>query len=207
MGFPGLSTTKFAWVLMLSCVAMGGIGACGSQQTAEVKQEASLLEAEEISRAWQVRMMDNQTRARFESHKVWYHLVFKRDLQAAVRSLGDTQNMASARAHIEVATMYKMAAVLSANSLIETYGKTRQETDPAEVDHLLMMSYGLTGDLPNARKYAEMSGTKSPAVAVWAKPWILWLNEGANWPPDLSTLPLEVPDEKSGFWFDSPKVP
>ena len=56
------------------------------------------------------------------------------------------------RAHAEAATLYRLAAQLSAHALVETYEGHRREGDPEGVSYLVAVSQVILGDIETARQ-------------------------------------------------------
>ena len=81
--------------------------------------------------------------APFESSGGWIQLVMRRDLQRALAGMGGASGIAPARVHSEAADMYRQAALLSANALVETYEKTAKDDQSTPYDHseTLLRSY------------------------------------------------------------------
>ncbi len=188
-------------VLLPSCSSDSSQQEGASEQSAE----AALFSPAELDLLWQMKMADNAVRAPFESSGGWIQLVMRRDLQRALAGMGGTGGLASARVHAEAADMYRQAALLSANALIETYEKTAKDTDPAEVVHLLTLSHVLKGDREKAK--SVMGSFAADVTGAWHSPWSAWLGSDGAWPPDLSALPLELPQVAVGQWPDAPGVP
>jgi hypothetical protein len=109
--------------------------------------------------------------------------------------------------------MYRQASLLVAYSFIETYGKTGVDTDPVGVAHLLTVSYAIVGDLQNARAESKKLEGLADVTAPWHAPWKAWLaTPEPVWPPDLSSLPIELPPVGSDTWpevtaFPSSRLP
>jgi hypothetical protein len=188
------------------CVLASG---CSSESTpepvTEQAQEAALFSPADLDRLWQIQMVDDAVRAPFESSGGWIQLVMRRDLQRALAGMGATPGIASARVHSEAADMYRQAALLAANALVETYEKTAKDTDPAEIAHLLAVSHVIKGDREKAK--AIGSAFSADLTKSWHTPWKAWLGSDSAWPPDLSALPLELPEVTVGQWPDAPGVP
>jgi len=159
-----------------------------------------------LERSWPILTAENDVRQPYEAGQGWVELVAKRDLRSCVTDLGPTGGTAAARAHAEAATMYRQASLLYANAMIAAWGSMAEPTDPLGGAHLLTVSYALAGDLEKAREQsARLDGTTDPSLA-WHGPWASWLADPEpQWPPDLSGLPLQLPEPKAGAW--PPPVP
>jgi len=129
----------------------------------------------------------------------WVELATRRDYRKAAASLGAEGGLGAARVHMELAYTYRQAALLSAQSLIQTYAETPDVTDPVGVAHLLSVSYAITGNLDKAREQsAKLEGLAEDPTASWHGPWKAWLAGDAAWPPDLSSLPLALGEVEAG---------
>lgn len=138
----------------------------------------------------------------------WVALVMTRDYGDAVRKFADAGGEPLARAHAEAASIYRQAALITAYSLIEVYGKTPEPSDPVGTAHLLTVSYAITNQLDLAREAAQkLSTTADPLTAPWHAPWKAWLDAGATWPPDLASLPIGLPAPTPGQWPEVTELP
>lgn len=185
---------------MIGCAGLLGLAACsGGTEEGTESSEPTLLSEEGMASLWAMQACDEAIRAPFEEDGGWAELIMKRQVSKGVEQLGSSGGLAAAHAHADAAAMYRQAALLVAYSFIETYGKTGQPTDPAGTAHLLTVSYALTGDLDSARKHAEAAGDLVE-LQPWHQPWATWLSEGAEWPPDLKSLPMQLPPPTVGGW-------
>ena len=174
---------------------------CSQAPVEQVPQESeALVDAQLLSASWPLQYVDKSARAPFESDGLWQELVLNRNLRTAVALAHVDRPGAAARAHADAAGLFNVAALLSAHAIIETYGVSRQATDPTDVDHLLMVSYAIVGDLEKAKEYAQ--GSHSSIVSGWSKPWKAWLRSGDAWPPDFAKMPIELPGHAVGVWPD-----
>jgi hypothetical protein len=191
----GLVRRVLPWLALLVLVS------CSETPTqVVVEQSTTVVDATLISASWPLQYVDKEVRAPFESDPLWQELVLRRNIRAAVELAHVDRPATAARVHSDAAGLFDVAALLSAHALIGTYGASRQKTDPSDVDHLLMVSYAIVGDLDKAREYANLP--HSPLVEVWSKPWVSWLKSEKSWPPDLSNLPIELPTLAVGVWPD-----
>lgn len=161
-----------------------------------------------IDASWPVRLATETDVGPYAAQPGWATLVMKRDYRRAAEQFGSAGGLAAARAHVELATLFRQAALLSAHSLIETYGKTPEPTDPVGVAHLLAVSHAITGDLEAARTHARaLESVDSDPTLAWHGPWKSWLAGEAAWPPDLSALPLDLPQPTPGWLPSLPPPP
>lgn len=191
-----------------------GLAACDQpEQTPEAVEAPSNPFGEDfdmglIASAWPMAVYDEVSLEPFSGKKGWVELVSRRNLATAVQSLGPEGGLPAARAHADTAALYRQAAMVSANALIETYGVTPKETDPVGVAHLLTVAYALNGDLDAARaQAAKLEGVTEGPYVDWHTPWKAWLDAGATWPPDLSSLPVSLPEVAVGGWPEGGELP
>jgi hypothetical protein len=190
-----------------------GCGGSDAEQSAPGLEEAvpelavpgALLDA-----SWPVQMATTDAFKAYSSPG-WVTLLSKRDYEQAAAQLGSEGGLAAARIHQEIAYVYRQAALLSAHALIETYAETPEETDPIGAAHLLTVSYAIVGELEKARassKRLQSEGANDPTQA-WHGPWRVWLEAkgGTDWPPDLSALPLVLPEPTVGLTPALTEVP
>ncbi|NCG20970.1 MAG: hypothetical protein GWP91_18325 [Rhodobacterales bacterium] len=197
-----------AAVVLLGLTACGGETAPAAPSAAEVAAASALhAPAERVAEAWPVLMATEEDFAPYAGKQGWISLVMKRDYRLSVEQLGPNGGADAARAHAEMAAVYRQAALLSAYALIETYGKTPVPTDPVGAAHLLSVSYAITGDLENARaQSAKLEGISDP-TNPWHAPWSEWLGGDAIWPLALTELPLELSAAASGGWPEVGDLP
>jgi hypothetical protein len=163
-----------------------------------------------LGKTWQVRFATSgaQDALIAPSPAGWKAVLIDRNYKTGARQLGGAGGLSAARAHEDVADLYRQGALLAAWSYIRTYGDTPDPTDPVGTAHVLTISYAIVGDLANARaSSARLDGIDDPTTA-WHAPWKAWLAEpNPTWPPDLSSLPLDFPAEAAGEWPESPPMP
>jgi hypothetical protein len=192
----------------LSALVLMGPGCAGSTSGAGDVAQTIAIPGELADQSWVVALSEEASLGRYAAKPGWVSLVMKRNYADAVRQLGPEGGLPAARAHAEMANLYRQAALMSAYSLIEVYGKTAEPTDPLGVAHLLTVSYAITGQLDLAKGQAEKAKklTNDP-TAAWDAPWQAWLAAGAQWPPDLSGLPIQLPPPRPGDYPDVTQIP
>lgn len=188
--------------LLLAGVLLGGCGA-PAENPAPAGEQAVVpgpeIPAALIAGSWPMLVADEAAVQVYAAQQGWIDLVMKRDLRSAVELLGPVGGLAGARAHLETSLMFKQAALVAAQSYVQTYGLTPQETDPAGAAQVLMVSYLLLGQVDKAQAARASLPTDGPSAA-WSAPWLAWMDSGAVWPPDLSALPLSLPEDSPGVW-------
>jgi len=197
------------WVALLATLplmgCMGGDGGSdGGTTTAQEAEEATAFPEALVQSTWVVNYASVDSLGPV-APPGWVSLVNHRHIGKAVEQSGDDTLLAG-RAHIEAALLYEQAALLSANAFVEVYGATPQPTDPVGAKHLLAVSYAVRGETDKA-KAASAQLTKGDPTIPFHKPWKAWLEGDAAWPPDLSGLPIELPDVKPGVFPSLPPPP
>lgn len=176
--------------------------ACGtapvSDPGATAIDEVQTVPAERLDETWVVQVATEPELAPFATQPGWVSLVMKRDLKAAVRELGVDGGLPAARAHTEAAALFRQAARVSAHSLVQVYGVTPQPTDPIEAAHLVGVGLVIRGEIEGAS--VAFAAVPPGKTEVWREPWTAWIEAGATWPPDLSGLPLSLPEPTVGRW-------
>ena len=189
---PAAATTSLLCVLLLGGPLSFGVVACsgggGEEGTAQTTAPAQAVAPALIADAWQVRMADDQARAPFEAHAGWAHL-FQHDHHAALASFaadpGDGRGLA--RTHLELAALYRQAALVAGRSGVYTYGEARVDEDPASVDYLVAVGDFLEGKTREGELALTALGKAGPApLQAAAEDWRAWVQAGATWPPDAS---------------------
>ncbi|MBX2799174.1 MAG: hypothetical protein KTR31_15985 [Myxococcales bacterium] len=170
--------------------------------------EAFGLPLERLDETWVVQLATEEALNPFATEPGWVSSVMKRDLGEAVKIMGRLGGLPAARAHADAAAQYRQAALIAANSLVEVYGKTPQPTDPVGAQHLVAVGHVLRGELPEARRAAEqLSAVERDPTDAWHAPWRGWLEGEGAWPPDLSSLPLSLPEPAVGRWPVAAELP
>lgn len=199
-------------VLLVAALAASGpacSGGSGDVKAVVGTAGADLPEAM-VERTWPVELATSAAQdALLAGNDGWVTLVMNRNYKHAVKQLGTSGGLPAARAHAEIAGLYRNAALVSANSLIETYGETPQETDPLGTAHLLAVSYALNGDLAKAREQSQrLDAETADPVLAWHAPWKAWLaSDSPTWPPDLASLPVDLGPPTVGAWAEGPPMP
>ncbi len=196
--------------LLAGALSVGGClgGADSADSTSsgptDAVEEATAFPAELLAATWVVRYGNAEALGPL-TQSGWVALINHRHIGNAVEQSGDDVLLAG-RAHLEAALLYEQGALLSANAFIEVYGNTPQPTDPAGAKHLLAVSHAIRGDTEAARKASSELPADDP-TATFHAPWKTWLAGDAAWPPDLSGLPLELPEPKAGLFPSLPPPP
>lgn len=158
-----------------------------------------------IDGTWPVAMAHRDDFLRFAQSPGWIGLIMQRQMVlTAPMFSGDPGGLA--RVHAELGALWRHAALLSAQSTVQTFGVSPDPADPAGMSHLLSVSYVLLGDLEAARK-ASLAVPADDPTAGWHAPWKTWLAGDAKWPPDLTTLPWTLPPPAPGTVPDLPPMP
>ena len=205
-------SVAFGFALLGSC-ALTIVGCSGDEATTPATAAADAspgvsLSSDLVDESWVVQLATNDALGPYISNPGWATYVMKRDLKGAIKQFASGGGQPLARVHEDAASLYRQAALLSANALIETYGKTPSDGDPLGTAHLLTVSYSVVGDLESARAAAaKMANVESDPTAEWHKPWAEWLSGTAEWPPDLSNLPVEVAAPAPGQWPSIGQLP
>ena len=187
------------WAAVLACTSAPDPGATEDGVVLD-----PFFEDAPLGESWVVATATDEAIGPYGGAPGWVALAMKRDIAAAVEAFGEKKGAPTARAHTEAAYMFRQAAMLSAYSLIEVYGKTPEPTDPVGVAHLLAVSHAITGDrAAAAAAAAALAATPDEATAAWHAPWAAWLGSSDPWPPDLSALPVQLPPPSAGGW---PKI-
>ena len=153
----------------------------------EPESASTSVSAELLASTWQVRMSDATTRAPYEQHPGWA-LLFQRDFEGALRAFDEQRDDGGlARAHLELAALFRQAARLAAEATLQVYGEDRQETDPSDVDYLVGVSEALL-----AKPTTHLAST--PGDPVYAGRVAAW--RSGTWPPpaalSIATADLAV---------------
>lgn len=194
--------------LLLGC----GAGA-PSGDVAIVAPAVAALPEERLAAAWPLKFAAEADLGPV-SGEGWTQLANRHDLAASVKAQTATGGLALARGHIEAAALFRQAALLQGNSLIETFATTPEPTDPVGVAHLLTVGYALNGKWAEARQWsAKLDGVTDPTTP-WHAPWKAWLasaapgsDQGPVWPPDLSGLPGAPEAPTPGGWPEVGELP
>ncbi|MFT4627167.1 MAG: hypothetical protein ACI8PZ_005848 [Myxococcota bacterium] len=206
--------------LILGCALAMAVQACGGDTSDAAHPDAADAPTEDVApdavisdafldRTWVVEMASEEAFQPYANKAGWVTLLMKRNYEGAAKLLdSDPGGLAGARVHADMAAMYRQAALLSANSLIQVYGETPEDTDPVGVAHLLTVAYAINGRLDDAKaQSARLTEVKDDPTGPWHEPWKAWLGAGDPWPPDLSDLPLDFPASEPGTPTPSLSVP
>jgi hypothetical protein len=195
-------------LLALAAVPVGCGGGEGAGDVTVATAGADLPK-ELLDQSWPMEYALNDAQDKLiASSEGWVPLLAERNYKTAAKKFGATGGIHAARGHAEAAALYRQGALTAAWSFIETYGKTPQDTDPLGTAHLLAVSYALVGDLENAKlQSARLDAAPADPTTAWHAPWKAWIASGAAWPPDLSSLPLGLPEPAAGEWPELPPPP
>ncbi len=198
-----------AWMGGLLLAWLMGCGA--GTPTGDVQVAAPAIAPfpeERLAAAWPLQYAKEADLAAV-SGEGWTQLANRHDLAASVKAQAAAGGLPLARGHIEAAALFRQAALLEGNSLIETFATTPEPTDPVGVAHLLTVAYALNGKWAEARQWsAKLDGVDDPTQA-WHGPWKTWLASGDTpaWPPDLSALPGALEAPAAGAWPEVGELP
>ncbi|MFM2247694.1 MAG: hypothetical protein RL071_3768 [Pseudomonadota bacterium] len=173
--------------------ALGGLG-CGGDEVAapvEVAPALTALPAALVASAWPVRLAADAPRAPFEAHPGW-GLLFSRKLDEALPAFAAAPAVpvGLARVHLDIAAVYRNAALLGANATRHVYGTDRLPQDPPQVDYLLADALAVTGDCAGVKAKLEGLGSQlapQPALAERAAALGAWA-ASPGCPADLSVF-------------------
>ena len=121
------------------------------------------------------------------SQPPWVELILKRNYCGAVEGFGADGGLGVARAHADLAAVYRQGALIAAQSLIQTYAETPQDTDPAGVHHLLSVSYAIVDSMDKARASTQKMDGVEDGTGPWRGVWEQWI----QLPDDSRTTPLD----------------
>lgn len=163
--------------------------------------KSSSLSADVVSATWQVRMAKSEARAPFEGRASWVAWFERRRYEALPAFASEQDNAGLARGHAEYAAIYRQAALLASNAILQVYGADLQVSDPAETSYLLGVSGVLTGNAEQAAKLGLSGGSSVKEFARRDAAWKAWFDEKKDPMPDspagLATVPEggELPGE------------
>lgn len=181
------SHRRLGVALGLACLLplVGCGGADEVAPPAEVAAAPAALPAALVAAAWPVRLAADAPRAPFEAHPGW-GLLFTRKLDEAMPAFAAAPALpvGLARVHLDVAAVYRNAALLGANATRHVYGTDRLPQDPPQVDFLMADALAVLGDCAGVKAKlealappAELSA-RAAALSAWAA--------GPACPADLS---------------------
>jgi len=159
-----------------------------------------------LDEAWPVVIATEEAAGVFDTSG-WNDVWKRRRYHSAAPKLQSLGGSAAARPHLEAGALYRQGALVAANSAIQAYDEMATDTDPIGVSHLLTVSYAITGDLDKAREASARVGGEGDPTGAWHGPWKTWLDGRAAWPPDLSALPVPLPEVSPGEWPEIPPSP
>lgn len=166
-----------------------------ASQAQQTRPYAALLD-----RTWAVQLTQDALRTPFEAPG-WVQLFARNRYEQAVKLMGPKGGLATARAHADLAALYRQATLAHANALVQTYGNYAKPTDPVGVAHLLTVAHALLGNRDQALAASAKLGQVSGQLLPWHQPWATWLaaSPGPGTWPDLTTLPTGLPEVQPGL--------
>ncbi len=152
MRFASSSLTTFGLWAAFACAPLALSACWGAESTGPSTEveAAAAAPAERLDATWPVQFATDESVAAYDKAG-WTSFVMRRDYRAAVNGFASSGGLPLARIHSEAGAMYRQAALLAAQSLIQTYGETPEPTDPLGTKHLLTVSYAILGDLDKAK--------------------------------------------------------
>ena len=188
---------------------LGWAFGCGSGADVQTAPVVAPLPPERLQAMWPV-IFAREADLGPVSSEGWTQLVNRHDLAASVRAFGPDGGAGLVRAHAEAAALFRQAALLQANSVLQTYAVTPEPTDPVGVAHLVSVAYAVTGDLAKAREWSgKLDAVPTDPTVPWHTPWKAWLASAETpvWPPDLQALPEAMPPPTPGVWPELGALP
>lgn len=169
-----MNTLSRCWGAWLSVgvlgLAMGGSGCLNTDDegTAPAAASASVVPAPLLEGSWQIRMADDSARAPFEQNGGWATLFMRQhhEALAAFEASAPVNGIGLARIHIDLAALYRQAALMGANATRHVYGTDRQPEDPASIDYMVGVANAVVRDCPAAKAaFAKVPPPTDPALA------------------------------------------
>jgi hypothetical protein len=159
--------------LLLALLACSGDG---TDVPVATPGAALAVPAEVVAGTWQVRMALPAARAPFEGRPSWvaYFEGKRGEALAAFASEGDAP--ALARAHTEYSAMYRQAALLAGNAILQVYSADLQASDPMEAEYLRGVSGALLGRPEEAAHLGRSGASTVPGLASRDAAWKAWLD-------------------------------
>lgn len=170
-------------VLLLSLVACGS----GDEPTVAAPVAAATplgASPEVVAATWQVRMAKTEVRAPFEGRASWLAYYDGRRPEALAAFASESDAPGLARAHTEYAALYRQAALIASNSILQVYGSDRQPSDPAEADYLLGVAGLFTNQPDQAAKLGLNGKSTAGDFARRDKAWAAWAKAHTSPMPD-----------------------
>lgn len=163
------------------------LGACSGDETeppVQAPRAALAAPASVVAATWQVRMALPAARAPFEGRASWvaYFEGKRGDALAAFASESDAT--ALSRAHAEYSAMYRQAALLASNAILQVYSADLQASDPLEVEYLRGVSGVLTARPDEAAHLGKSGASTVPGLSGADSAWRLWLDAPPTPVPD-----------------------
>ncbi len=160
---------------------------CAGEATvvAPVAAFKSAITPEVVAATWQVRMAKAEARAPFEGRASWESWFGGRRNESLPAFAAESDKPGLARAHGEYAAIYRQAALLASNAILQVYGKVDlQGSDPTETAYLLGVAGVLTAKPDEAAKLGRSGGSSVAEIARRDAAWKAWADAGVDPMPD-----------------------
>jgi hypothetical protein len=155
------------------------LAACSGGETeapVEAPIAAVAVPPDVLSATWQVRMAAAAARAPFEGRPAWVAYFDGKRGEALAAFASENDAAALARAHAEYAAMYRQAALLAANAILQVYSADLQPSDPAEAEYLRGVSGVLLARPEEAAHLGRSGSSTVPGLAARDKAWKAWFD-------------------------------
>lgn len=152
--------------------------------TGPAEAKTSALTPDVIAATWQARMAKAEARAPFEGRASWVAWFERRRYESLPAFVSEKDNAGLARGHAEYAALYRQAALLASNAILQVYGADLQLSDPAETAYLLGVAGVFTG---NAEQAAKLGTSGASGVLEFARrdaAWKAWFDAKNEPMPD-----------------------
>lgn len=182
-------------LLTLALLACSG----GSSDAVPPPQSSLTYPAAVLQSTWPVQVAAPARVQELLGNPGW-QAYYEKNYAAALAAFGPS-GPATARLHAEIAGLYRQAALLAANAIVQTYKpEERREGDPDEVQYVYAVARLVTAGPQAARpEFGRLSASASPELLAADRAWAARLDAGAQgwWPlsedPALFPLPAVAP--------------